>query len=333
MALWSMITDGRERHEVVEEEEIEEQKPQWNLSAKSVGIDLGYGFVKILQDDHEVKFPSVVGLGSQLKFQSGLNPLAKPIDHMSISVDDKTYFVGNLAVKQSEIASRSLDQDRVGDLNTKILLLTSLGIVSQWDEQTFNLITGLPTNCFGGYKDEWDKNLKGSYRVSLRQGDKVQHKNFKIANVKIIPQPFGTLYNQMLNEYGAVADSELSEKNVAVVDIGFKTTDFVVADSMEYVERLSSCTTTALSSAYRMIANRLRDEFKVDKENFELDQIVEKGELRLAGRKLDINQMKQEAFEQVALKIITEIESLWDYRDFDAIFLTGGGGQALSNYL
>lgn len=335
MALWAgLIADHKEfEEESITEEEVIPQNNSWNSSAKTVGIDLGYGFVKILEGERELKFPSVVGVGGSLNFSSGLSIKSNPLDNLAIDIDKKTYFVGNMAVKHSEIASRSLDQNRVEDINTKVLLLTSLGLLTQWEKQDFNLVTGLPTGYYGGYKEDWNENLKGDYKLVLSDGKNKQEKSFTIKNSNIIPQPFGTLYDRLLNDFGKIEDQELSEMTVGVVDIGFKTTDLAVASEMDFVEKLSSSTTTALSNAYRIIANKLREGYKVDKENYQLDKIIEKGEIRLAGKKHDLSDLKTEVYSQVATKIATEIESQWDYRDLDIILLTGGGGQALSEFL
>lgn len=51
------------------------------------------------------------------------------------------------------------------------------------------------------------------------------------------------------------------------------------------------------------------------------------------GKSYNIPPLKKKIFEQIAAKIITELDSRWDYRDFDAILLSGGGGQTLSEYI
>lgn len=305
------------------------------MVTKNVGIDLGYGFVKATDGDKEYVFPSVVGSGHDLKYRSELSKLGQNqgLDSLVITMEGRKYFVGDLAVRQSEIASRSLDQNRAEDKNTRILLYATLALFSQWEQQSFNIVTGLPTVYYSSYRDTWVSALQGSQTVRFSNGQEERERTITIEKVRVVPQPFGTLYDRVLNNIGNVVDTDLTRLTVGVVDVGFKTSDFAVSDGLEYIERLSSSTTTGLSSAYGLIAERLREEFRINKENYELDEIVSRGQIRIAGKPYDISHIKREAFERVATKIITELESLWDYRSMDVILLTGGGGQALSEFL
>lgn len=303
------------------------------MVSKNIGIDVGYGFVKSTDGEREFIFPSVVGLGQELRYRSELSIRTRPLDNIAITVDNKDYFVGDLAIRQSEIASRSLDPNRAEDRNVKVLLLAGLNLYAQWENETFNVVTGLPTSYYAAYRDSWINNLRGSHVVKVRAGGQEKEKTLIIEKLRIVPQPFGTLYDRALNAAGAIEDEDLAALTVGVVDVGFKTTDFAVADQLEFIDHLSGSTPVGLSNAYGLIAERLRQEFKIDKEQHELDRIVERGEVRIAGKAYDISRTKREIFERVAHKIITELDSLWDYRNLDVIFFTGGGAQALAEWL
>lgn len=300
---------------------------------KNVGVDLGYGYVKTTDGEKEHVFPSVVGMGHDIKYRSDLSSHNRLLENLMVSVDGKKYFVGDLAIRQSEIAARSLDQNRVEDRNVKVLLLTALGLYTEHENQSINMVTGLPTNYYASYKEAWIGTLRGSHRVVFHLGGAEREKALSIDRLRIVPQPFGTLYDRVLDDKGGILDEDMARLKVGIIDIGFKTSDFAFADGLEFIERMSSSSATALSSAYAIIAGRLREEMGIDKENYELDKIVERGEIRIAGRSHDISRIKREAFERVATKIITEVDSLWDYRDLDLILITGGGGQALSEHL
>jgi len=303
-------------------------------SQRNIGIDLGYGYVKLIDSNGEIKFPSIVGLGRELQYTSSLSFARDNWDtkNMAVKLDKELYFVGELAVRQSDVASRSLDMQKVNDRNAKILMLTAVGMLNKWENETFNIVTGLPINQYAEQKD-WADVLVGNHEVVFA-GDKTEKvRKFNIKKVHIIPQPFGTLYDQLLNNSGAVANKELADMAVGVIDIGYKTTGFAAINKMELVEHLSFSNTTALSSAYRIISNYFRKEYGVDKEVFELDEIFESGWLRVAGKNQDISHIMYEVYEKIANKIVMDINSYWNYRDYDIIFLTGGGGKALNNFI
>ena len=302
-------------------------------STQKVGVDLGYGFVKYLDDSKEYIFPSVVGLGGDIQYKSDMFLETDTLKNLHIEIGNESFFVGDLAIRQSEIASRSLDQDRSKDKNSKVLMLTALNLLSKRDEQQFNLVTGLPTNYYAAYKDDWKNSLEGNYKTRMWKDDKLWERSFHVNNAKIVPQPFGTLFNLLLNNSGEIVDQDLTNQMVGIVDIGFKTTDLAVSNNTEYIDRLSFSTTTALSTIYRIVGERLLREYKIDKEDHQLDECINSKTIKIAGQEHDISTLIDNAFRMVAGKIATEIESKWDFKQFDRILLTGGGGKTLSPYI
>lgn len=300
---------------------------------RALGVDIGYGFVKVSDAEKDFVFPSVVGVGQALRYRSEVGFQRKQTENLAISLDDRLYFVGDLAIRQSGIASRSLDQNRAGDQNVRVLLSAALSLFAQWDHQDFQVVTGLPVNYYAAYRDAWESQLRGEYVVRIHADGQAREKHITLSRLRVVPQPFGTLYHRVLNSIGNLEDRELAKRTVGIVDIGFKTTDFAVADQLEFIDRLSGSTDIGLSTAYGFIADWLREELKVDKETWEVDEIVSAGAVRIAGKPHDISRLKYESFARVAQKIIIELESLWDYRDLDLILITGGGGQALAHFL
>ncbi len=331
----SIFGNSPEKKREIPKEDIVDKTEnlQWQTSSKNIGVDLGYGFVKVINGDKNLKFASVVGVGKKLGFNSLIDLPKSFLDELFVEYNDDFYFVGDLAVRQSNLATRSLDQHRISDFNAKILLLTALGILNKWDGEDFNIVTGLPVSYYAQYKKEWEKNFLGGHSITFI-GDKVdKRKTFNIKEIKLVPQPFGSLYDKVLNNYGKVEDEELLDMVIGIIDIGYKTTDFVVANQMELIEHLSFSNNNGLSNAYRIIANQIRTEYGIEKEPHKLDKILEKNTLRVAGKKYDISDIKKEVYLKIADKIITEIHSYWDYKDFDIILLTGGGGHAMADYI
>jgi len=301
--------------------------------SKNIGIDVGYGYVKATDGSAEYVFPSVVGVGHDLRYRSELSRHSRSLDNLVVSDNGLRYFVGNLAIRQSEIAVRSLDQNRVEDKNVKVLFLTGVGLFCDNGLQSFNVVTGLPTDYYASYREGWRDALAGRHNIVFHDPDEVRERGLEVERLTIVPQPFGTLYNRVLSDDGEVRDQDLAKQRVGIIDIGFKTSDFAVSDGLEFIERLSGSSATGLSTATSIIADRLRADLGLHRENFELDRIIEEGEIKIAGRTHDIRDLKRQTFACVAQKIITEVDSLWDYRDLDCILITGGGGKALAEYL
>jgi plasmid segregation protein ParM len=299
----------------------------------NVGIDLGYGFLKATNGSRDIFFPSVVGLGADLAYHSELSLYTQEEDNLVVEIGGARYFVGSLAVRQSEIAARSLAEDRPGDWSARVLFLTALSLVVDGPTAHANIVTGLPPAHYRLYRDALADIMLGEHRVVLQSGPRPAEKVIVVDNVRVVPQPFGTVFDLFLDRAGTVQQPDLAASRVGVIDIGFRTTDLVVADRLDYVERLSVTTTTGLATAYALIADALQREFGITRENYELDGIVMSGHLRLGGKVHDISQVRDDAFRQVARKIMTEVDSVWQKDDLDVVYVTGGGGQALAGFL
>lgn len=299
---------------------------------KHIGIDLGYGYVKVSDGNKEFVFPSTVGVGADLRFNSLLLNFKKPTDNLAITVDNKKYFVGDLAVRQSPIVSRSMGRNRVEDINAKVLLLAGLALFAESGDQKFNVVTGLPVDYYQLYKDDWALLMQGTHAIKFSTGAQERPVLITIDKIQMIPQPFGTLYDRRLDYEGNLLENELANLKIGIVDIGYKTSDLALATDLEFVGKQSISSEIAMSTAYNMIAQRIQEKYKVEKENYELDKVIEAGIIRVAGVPHDITEFKKEAFSILADKIATEVNSIWDKREIDVILLTGGGGKAVSEY-
>lgn len=275
----------------------------------------------------------MVGAGQDLTYRSELTTYVEPIENLAVTIDGKKYFVGELAIRQSEILSRSLGENHAQEKNTKVLLLTALALYVNGESEEFNVITGLPPSYYLANKDLLAEVVKGTHTILLNVDGTDKKKVITINNVKIIPQPLGTLFQKIFDQRGVVVDKELSRSKVGIIDVGFRTTDFVVVDKLEYIDKLSYSTTTGMSNAYAIIAEHLRNQYRIFKENYELDEIIQKAQIKVAGKVYSLEQVKKDAFEQVSAKILTEMNSIWDRRDLDAILISGGGGKALADFI
>lgn len=298
---------------------------------KPVGIDVGYGFVKVYDKQEWFTFPSVVGLAGDTPRFGGLTSGSK-VRNMSITVDGQDYNVGEQAVRQSAFVFRSLSQSRLEANEFKILCLTGLGLLADRPTTGMHVVTGLPPGLMF-QENKVVGMLRGDHRVTLRLGKDVVERTISVEQVQVFPQPMGTYFAEALDSKGAVKDDNFVSGRVAVVDIGYGTTDLAVIDGGEYVPHLSRSLTVGLATVYEQISERLRTEHGLMREAYALDQVVSAGSIKVAGQNKDITLIRDGAYKGLATKLITEIFSTWDPRSMDAILFTGGGSKALEPFL
>lgn len=301
----------------------------WML--KPVGIDVGYGYVKVFDGQEWISFPSVVGLAHETLGFSSLSSGSRTRS-MTITVDGQSYHVGELAMRQSAFAFRSLSQSRLEANEFKVLFLTGLALVADRPSVSMHVVTGLPPGLL--YQEKtMTQMIRGEHRVVLRLGKDLLERTLNIEGLRILPQPMGTYLGEVLDARGQAKDDAMLNSRTAIVDIGHGTTDLVVADGGEYVPHLSRTLPVGLATAQVEVSDRLRREMGIVREAYQLDEVLSSGKIKVAGQTRDITPLRDQTYKSLATKILTEIHSTWDVGTVDTILFTGGGSKALERFL
>jgi plasmid segregation protein ParM len=299
-----------------------------------IAIDIGFGFTKATNGSRTLVFKSILGEATDIQYKEAILGDGAAEDNIQIEVDGSCYFVGEMAERQSNVRSFTLDQSQFFRSFAKPLALAAAArFVGNY--VPVNLVTGLPIGYYREYKDELVKILQGDHKVILIDGTgKRDEKVIKIGNVRVIPQPFGSLFNLMMNDVGDMADKRHVREKLGIIDVGFKTADFTVSDRMRYSERGSRTTDTGIARAFGVIAGKLREKSNVNVELYRLYEAVERGSIKIRGKDYDLKSLTEQVFSQLATAIANEVDRLWtDDWDIDTIVLTGGGGAVLARYL
>ena len=299
-----------------------------------IAIDIGFGFTKATNGSRSLIFKSILGEATDIQYKGGILGDGSPDENIQIEVDGRSFFVGEMAERQSNVRSFTLDHAQFFSSFAKQLALSAASRMVS-DYMPVGLVTGLPIGYYREYKDELVKLLQGDHKVVLTNGTgKREERVIKISKVKVIPQPLGSLFNLMINDVGDLGDKRYAREKVGIVDVGFKTTDFTVSDKMRYSERGSRTIDTGISKAFGVIAGKLREKSNVGVELYRLHEAIDRGVIKIRGKEYDLKGLTEQVFGQLAATIANEVDRLWtDDWDIDTIVLTGGGGAVLSRYL
>ncbi len=299
-----------------------------------VGIDIGFGFTKATNGRDSVVFKSVFGEAADIPFRERLLDPAKVDDHLHVELDDRGYFIGELAERQSLVRYFTLDQNQFVANFVRTFALAALARLAERNVPV-NVVTGLPVGYYRQHKEEMAELLTGRHTVMLvdRNGIK-QETVVSVNKVKVIPQPFGSMFNMMLNDLGEAGDRRFIQEKIGIVDIGFRTADYTVSNRTHYLARGSRTTDSGISHAFKVIAAKLQERSGVDVELYRLYEAVERGSIKIRGKSYDIKKLTDQVFGQLASSIANEVNQLWsDDWDIDTIVLSGGGGAVLTPYL
>jgi plasmid segregation protein ParM len=297
------------------------------------GIDIGFGFTKVTNGSDQLAFKSIYGEATDIQFKENILDTNRD-ENLHIELDDNGYFIGELAERQSTVRHFTLDQNQLMGNFAKILTLGALGRLAK-DDTPIKLVTGLPIKFYSAHREQLIQKLTGRHSITVvSPNGSRSEKVINIAQVKVIPQPFGSMYNLMLDDAGEAGDRRFLTEKVGVIDIGFRTADYTVSNRTKYLERASRTFDTGISQSFTILANKLQESSGVNVELFRLFEAAKKGNIKIRGKNYDLAKSLERIHTQLASEIANEVNQLWlDEWDIDNIVISGGGGAVLAPYL
>ncbi len=302
-----------------------------------IGIDVGFGFTKATDGQESVVFKSIYGDATDIQFWVDFQERSLT-EYFHVTLDGKSYFIGDLAEQQSDAVAFTLDQERMVADFARLLTLTVTGLFlknEQVTEAPISLVSGLPVGFYKQYHDRFRDALKGRHTITYHSPDGSRiTKKIQIERVQLLPQPMGSLLNLIMNDAGAIVDNDLAQQKIGIVDIGFRTSDYTVVDRLRYVERSSRTMDTGISKAYAVIANKLRENSGVNVELYRLYRAVRNGTIKMRGQGFNFSKIRDQIYTQLASTVAGDLDRIWsgDW-DIETILLTGGGSKELFAHL
>jgi plasmid segregation protein ParM len=173
--------------------------------------------------------------------------------------------------------------------------------------------------------------LLGKHYIQLIKPDGTEGEfyTFNIEDVKILPQPMGTIFDKVLNLKGEIENKVLANGRIAVLDIGKYTVDLALTDSLDYVGKSSiSFNDIGIFEAYKDLSFELKN-YGYDIPADSLEPFIRNG------KKLNnLYDLKRQVFATQAEKIISRVCNTWsDMWTFDQIYITGGGVVILGEHI
>ncbi len=292
--------------------------------AMILSIDIGYGYTKGAgPDDLRFSFPSVIGTAEDIRFAADL---IRGGEELPIKYGDSRFFYGDQAVLQSRIQSTIFDRSRVRDHTYKMLFVASLVELSKVmpDVHRLNVVTGLPVDFFGD-RPEVIQSFEGAYRITASHT-----LEFIVDSVVVVPQPFGSLFRELLSENGKISNSDIERGQVGIIDIGTFTTDFIVAYELRYIQRLSGSARVGWSKVINQVQQALGDQYMLELTPNEVDRAVQSQEVRVRGEPVSLQPLIEPAITDLETAVIARARDLWGSgTHLDLILVTGGGGPHL----
>ncbi|MCP5089682.1 MAG: ParM/StbA family protein [Gammaproteobacteria bacterium] len=202
--------------------------------------------------------------------------------------------------------------------------------------QSLHAVSGLPVSAF--YLQEGNQRHKTleKKRMSLKQS--VQPIDGRlpaaIAFHEVIPEALAAWYDDVIVERkgGAALDEDRLAVPTAIVDIGGRTTDFVVVKDQGVIHGSSGSLQCGMLDVKQQVANGIQERFDLETLGEQLvTRAVEQQLVRLHGKDYDIASLVKSAKQQVVERIHAETRrQLGLGVELDRILFVGGGTVALA---
>ncbi len=310
-----------------------------------IAVDIGFGFVKVLNEfGVKESFPSVLAK----RYDSALKGIIGGAnDDYSIlyyedgengsRINERKVYVGDAAMTNGGERNWE-DKGKFNIDDVKIFIATAIGLVNPGNEEV-DLCVGLPMSYYVEMKDSLKEALN-LLRANVSIVGLKPVRQVKINSLFMFPQGAGAYYAAIYDIEGQIKDYELAGTSVGIIDIGYRTVDYLVMGKgrkgITMIEGLyGSLEEDGMNLAFQDIQKALIDDGKVKEEVGIIE--VEKALLWFGGvlehksGDINITEYEQKAYTERANQISSAIKLKWgsEGNHLRKVFITGGGGEAL----
>lgn len=292
----------------------------------SIGLDDGYAFTKVaLSDGRLIAIPSLARIGrANVTWLNGSEQRV-----FEYETDDTVFAVGEVDGEPTHF-----DGYPFSGLNRAIVqhALHKAGLAGR----SIHAVSGLPVSSF--YLKDGSQRLEvvERKRESLKQGVRPidGRQPAAIAFHEVIPEALAAWYDHIISEAngGVQLEAERLGEPVAVVDIGGRTTDFVVVADQAVRHNSSGSLRCGLLDLKRQVANGIRGRFDLEElSERATEDAVRNGSVRLFGKTHDVADEVRDARRQLVERLHAETQrQLGRGAELEQILFVGGGAVALA---
>jgi plasmid segregation protein ParM len=291
-----------------------------------VGLDDGYAYTKLaLPDGRLIVIPSRARVG-----QSGVTWIDQAEQRIfEYETEEAVYSVGDV-----DGAPTHFEGYPWSGLNRAIVqhALQQAGLAGR----TVHAVSGLPVSAFYRKSGEHRQETITRKRDSLRQAVRPQSNDLPagIAFHEVIPEALAAWYDYVIVDQGdgITLDADRVSVPVAIVDIGGRTTDYVVVKDQGILHASSGSLQCGMLNVKHSVANGIQARFDLENLSEQLvSQALENKVVRLQGKNHDIGELVDAGKREVVERIHAETRrQLGLGVELDRVLFVGGGTVALA---
>jgi len=246
---------------------------------------------------------------------------------------EREFFVGRLAAEESPTASYAFDQNKIHHPHTRVLLAAAAALLSEGaGDESLHLATGLPLQHFFNQRNEFQAFLN-DFRVEAAVGNG-EYKKVYFDKVTLFPQGAGAIMEAVLREKDLLHRGSY----LGLVDIGFRTTEYVVYEAANDKFRpkaaLSGTIEIGMDDVQKAVGAAIADLAGARLDMLDMGSVINNGCIFYAGKDYDLRAVIAEAERDVAAAVLDRLKEAWGQKTnfLRVLFLAGGGATRLEKH-
>ncbi len=291
------------------------------------GVDIGYGFTKVAAAGRPpLVMPSIVGSNEELSYRSDIGDRIKIVP---LSLNGHSYLVGEAAKRFSRHRYRVFDSTWAESPYYLLLFVSALMRIEKSSGEPGAVVTGLPVSHYTQERVRQVQDLLGqAHNVRTSAGET----SVKVEKIKVIPQPFGSFFDLILNDEGKLKDPDKIRERVGIIDIGFQTTDLALA-TPQFIESSSGSLDAGVRSVADQLSRDVSRKYSITLDTTEAEEALRHKSVRIFGESVDLSDLIAERIREVAELILSYAHSLWGRGErLNRLILAGGGATICRSY-
>lgn len=308
-----------------------------------IAVDIGFGFVKAMNElGSKIIFPTVIARQSENTLRGIVGGTG---DDYSIiywetsktgeTFNQKKLYVGDAGI--TNLANRRWeDKTEFNAEDLKVFISTAVGLLNT-NNKKIDLVVGLPVSYYLKQKDELISILK-DLKAKISYEGITGIREIQFNDIFVFPQGAGAYYSAIFDKNGEIVNYNLANSSVGIIDVGFRTVDYLVMakgrKSISIVDRLTgSLEEEGINRAFQQIESEISNEIGKSLGVMEIEKAILWFDSKLDYKRnqIDLKVYEERAYKDLAENISSQIKQKWgsDEDTLPIILITGGGGQVL----
>lgn len=292
-----------------------------------LGVDIGFGFSKTITRFGADAFPSVVGDWAPAAIEIGGGFDRRDLE--ALGYQGRQYLVGERALKVTSRLFVGLSREWFETAPYRILMLNAIRRRLPESGLSVSVVTGLPVDDITHHAVTVKRQLEGAHKLEVLPAGRPWE--VTITDVRVLPQPLGTVFSQVIDDHGNLTDARLLEARIGVLDIGFRTSDYFTLQGFEVIAGQCLTRNTGVAEILLDVSREIARRYGVEADPHVLNDAVLRQQLAVGVRTVELTSIIEPLLDRHAEAIIAHGRMLWgdEARGLQVLWMTGGGAQLL----